>query len=95
MKHPTTAQSSSPDLQTLLEEAPPSRLRRQMVVGGTGLVSLASALCWPHAAWSATKGGTKPEALPFEPVAKQLTDNVVLPPGSRYQVIHATGDALN
>ena len=95
MKRPTMAQSSSPDLQTILEEAPPSRLRRQMVVGGTGLVSLASALCWPHAAWSATKGGTKPEALPFEPVAKQLTDNVVLPPGYRYQVIHATGDALN
>ena len=88
-------QHTSPDLQTTPENDPPVRMRRQVLVGGAGLVSLASAMCWPHRAWSAHRSPATPDALSFQPVSKQFTDDVTLPPGYRYQVIHATGDALN
>ena len=88
-------QHTSPDLQTTPENDPPVRMRRQVLVGGAGLVSLASAMCWPHRAWSAHRSPATPYALSFQPVSKQFTDDVTLPPGYRYQVIHATGDALN
>ena len=34
-------------------------------------------------------------SLGFEPVEKLLTDDVMLPPGYQYSVVHATGDAMN
>ena len=36
-----------------------------------------------------------PKALGFSSVGKSLLDNVILPPGYQYSVLHATGDALD
>jgi secreted PhoX family phosphatase len=72
--------------------------RRNVIRGGTGMVAL-SALPF----LSACGGGDDPApapsapsetALGFPAVAKSLLDDVILPPGYTYRVLHATGDRL-
>jgi uncharacterized protein len=72
--------------------------RRNVIRGGTGMVAL-SALPF----LSACGGGDDPApapaapsetALGFPAVAKSLADDVILPPGYTYSVLHATGDRL-
>lgn len=73
--------------------------RRNVIRGGTGMVAL-SALPF----LSACGGGDDAPApvpsappqpqLSFSAVAKSLVDDVILPPGYTYTVLHATGDRL-
>jgi secreted PhoX family phosphatase len=72
--------------------------RRNVIRGGTGMIAL-SALPF----LTACGGGDDPapapgtptqNALGFPAVAKSLADDVILPPGYTYRVLHATGDRL-
>ena len=67
--------------------------RRSLIRGGVGLVALGTV---PFL--SACGGGDDvveaARSLSFTAVSKNLADNVTLPPGYTYSVVHATGDRL-
>lgn len=72
--------------------------RRNLIRGGVGLAALSSIPLL-----SACGGGDDPAPVPatpneaslgFSPVTKSLLDDVVLPAGYTYSVVHATGDRL-
>ena len=84
--------SDNPYFQDVLREALASPSRRSLLRGGLGLASLA---VLPGCATVMGGAGSSPaKALGFPSVAKTLVDDVTLPPGYRYAVLHATGDAL-
>ena len=99
MSHPHPLLDLDPDCNTsdnrhfrdVLGEALSSPSRRNVLRGGLGLAGLA---ILPGCA---TTGGTAApaKALGFPTVGKALLDDVTLPPGYRYSVLHATGDALS
>ncbi len=66
--------------------------RRQVLRGGLGLAGLAML---SGCASTAGSGRARSSALGFPAVGKSIADDVVLPPGYRYSVLHATGDALS
>ena len=66
--------------------------RRKFLLGGLGLSSLA---LLPGCVTMGASLPPPPSALGFTAVDKGLLDNVILPPGYQYTVLHATGDALN
>ncbi len=66
--------------------------RRGVIRGGFGLAAL-STLPFVSACGS-SDGGSDAVALGFAPTEKSLLDNVVLPAGYSYTVLHATGDRL-
>jgi uncharacterized protein len=83
--------------------------RRNLIRGGLGIAALSgvpfmagcgsddvAAAPAPVAAAPAPAPAPAPvtKALSFNPVAKSLVDNVVLPSGYTYTVLHATGDRL-
>jgi uncharacterized protein len=83
--------------------------RRQLIRGGVGIAGLSSipfmAACGGDDAVAAASPAPAPvvpaanspaiaKSLGFNPVAKSLVDNVVLPTGYTYKVLHATGDRL-
>ncbi len=72
--------------------------RRNVIRGGTGMVAL-SALPFLSACGGGDDAAPAPAAprataLGFPAVAKSLVDDVILPPGYTYSVLHATGDRL-
>lgn len=72
--------------------------RRNVIRGGTGMVAL-SALPFLSACGGGDDAAPAPSApsesaLGFPAVAKSLADDVILPPGYTYRVLHATGDRL-
>jgi secreted PhoX family phosphatase len=69
--------------------------RRGLLRGGVGLAVLGT-LPMLQACGSGGGGGglPTPQAFTFPPTPKSLLDNVVLPPGYTYTVLHATGDRL-
>lgn len=72
--------------------------RRNLIRGGTGMVAL-SALPFLSACGGGDDAAQVPvisteTALGFPAVAKSLLDDVILPPGYTYRVLHATGDRL-
>lgn len=72
--------------------------RRNVIRGGTGMVAL-SALPFLSACGGGDDAAPAPAAptqtaLGFPAVTKSLVDDVILPPGYTYQVLHATGDRL-
>jgi uncharacterized protein len=72
--------------------------RRNVIRGGTGMVAL-SALPFLSACGGGDDAAPAPAApretaLGFPAVAKSLADDVILPPGYTYRVLHATGDRL-
>lgn len=72
--------------------------RRNLIRGGTGMVAL-SALPFLSACGGGDEAAPAPAAprataLGFPAVAKSLVDDVILPPGYTYSVLHATGDRL-
>jgi uncharacterized protein len=82
--------------------------RRKLIRGGLGIAALSSvpfmagcgsddAVAAPAAAAPSPSPAPAPaaKALSFNPVAKSLVDNVVLPSGYTYTVLHATGDRLS
>jgi secreted PhoX family phosphatase len=84
--------SSNEHFQTVLERSLKSPSRRSLIRGGVGLAALGTlpfmGACGSDAAQASST------SLGFEPVAKSLLDDVVLPPGYTYTVVHATGDRL-
>ena len=91
--------STEPHFQDVLEKSLESPARRDVLRGAFGLASLATAsglLAVDAAAEAAELSSATTKArLGFSPVQKSLADAVVLPPGYSYQVVHATGDALD
>jgi uncharacterized protein len=72
--------------------------RRNLIRGGLGLAASSAipvmAGCGGDDAVAATPV-VYAKSLAFNPIAKSLVDNVVLPTGYTYTVLHATGDRLN
>ncbi|MDP2023457.1 MAG: PhoX family phosphatase [Hydrogenophaga sp.] len=74
--------------------------RRMVVQGGVGLTALGS-LPMLNAAQARTgndredRDGRRGRALDFDAVAKSVADEVMLPPGYTFTVLHATGDRLS
>jgi len=96
MSHPGTDPicntSDNTHFQTVLSSSLLHPERRKFLLGGLGLSSLA---LLPGCV---TMGAALPPAataLGFTAVDKSLVDNVILPPGYQYRVLHATGDALH
>jgi secreted PhoX family phosphatase len=97
MSHPDTDLDCNPTdnrhFQDVIQEVLANPTRRNLLRGGLGLTGLAML---PGCASLATGSASGPvKALGFPATAKSLVDDVVLPPGYRYAVIHATGDSLD
>lgn len=96
-KHLTDGDSShnptnNPHFQDVLTDALADPARRSVLRGGLGLTGLA---VLSGCATPGGTGGAQVSGLGFPTVAKSLADDVILPPGYRYSVVHATGDALS
>jgi secreted PhoX family phosphatase len=89
---PICNESSNRHFQEVLSEALASPSRRMVLRGGLGLAGLA---VLPGCATVAGSASGPAKALGFPSVMKSLADDVTLPPGYRYTVLHATGDALS
>ena len=93
--HPDELSNTSDNehFQEVLARASASGItRRNLIRGGVGLAALGS-LPMLGACGGGDDGPTE-RALGFTPVGKSLLDNVVLPAGYTYTVLHATGDRL-
>jgi secreted PhoX family phosphatase len=84
--------SDNAHFQEVLAQSLANPARRSLLRGGLGLAGLA---LLPGCANLATSAAKLPESLGFSAVEKSLLDNVMLPPGYQYSVLHATGDALD
>ena len=93
MSHPDQDCNSSNNahFQDVLAQSLHSPSRRSLLRGGLGLAGLAML---PGCA-TLTSTPASASALGFAAVEKSLLDNVMLPPGYQYSVLHATGDALD
>jgi uncharacterized protein len=78
--------------QDVLSEALSSPQRRMVLRGGLGLAGLAML---PGCATGLGSAAATAKGLGFPSVGKSVLDDVILPPGYRYAVVHATGDALS
>jgi len=83
--------SDNPLFEDILARGLASPSRRMILRGGVGLAGLAML---PGCASLAT-APSPASALGFPSLEKSLLDDVVLPPGYRYTVLHATGDSLD
>ncbi len=96
MSHPeheiTSNTSDNPHFEQVLSAALASPSRRSILRGGLGLAGLA---LLPGCASLATGPSASASQLGFASLDKSLLDDVVLPPGYRYTVLHATGDSLD
>ena len=96
MSHPDTDlvcnTSDNAHFQDVLTQSLQNPMRRGLLRGGLGLAGLAML---PGCATVTSGMAAAPAALGFAAVDKSLLDNVVLPPGYQYSVLHATGDALD
>jgi secreted PhoX family phosphatase len=84
--------SDNAHFQDVLTQSLQNPMRRGLLRGGLGLAGLAML---PGCATVTSGMAGAPAALGFAAVDKSLLDNVVLPPGYQYSVLHATGDALD
>ncbi|MFM1907164.1 MAG: hypothetical protein RLZZ591_841 [Pseudomonadota bacterium] len=84
--------SNNAHFQDILQQSLSNPARRNLLRGGLGLAGLAML---PGCATVASQMAAVPKALGFTSVEKSLLDNVMLPPGYQYSVLHATGDALD
>jgi secreted PhoX family phosphatase len=84
--------SDNPHFQDVLSQSLQNPMRRGLLRGGLGLAGLAML---PGCATLTSGMAASPKALGFPSVEKSLLDNVMLPPGYQYSVLHATGDALD
>jgi secreted PhoX family phosphatase len=83
--------SDNPHFEDILARGLDSPSRRMILRGGVGLAGLA---LLPGCASLATAPAPL-QTLGFASLEKSLLDDVVLPPGYRYTVLHATGDSLD
>ena len=84
--------SDNPHFQDVLAQSLQNPARRGLLRGGLGLAGLAML---PGCASMVSGVPAVPTALGFPSLDKSLLDNVILPPGYQYTVLHATGDALD
>ena len=84
--------SDNPHFQQVLAQSLQNPARRGLLRGGLGLAGLAML---PGCATLTSGLASAPSSLGFAAVEKSLLDNVMLPPGYQYSVLHATGDALD
>jgi secreted PhoX family phosphatase len=87
--------SNNDHFQQVLTRSLENPSRRNMIRGGFGLAALSTMAMLPGCASlipAASAGKTT--ALGFPAVDKSLLDNVILPPGYSYKVLHASGDPL-
>ncbi len=84
--------SANTHFETVLARSLASPSRRTVLRGGVGLASLA---LLPGCASLGPSAPMPASRLGFPSLEKSLLDDVVLPPGYRYTVLHATGDALD
>jgi secreted PhoX family phosphatase len=84
--------SDNPHFQDVLTQSLQNPSRRGLLRGGLGLAGMAML---PGCATLTSGVAAAPTALGFPAVEKSLLDNVMLPPGYQYRVLHATGDALD
>ena len=84
--------SDNPHFQDVLSQSLQNPARRGLLRGGLGLAGLAML---PGCATLTSGMAAAPKSLGFASVEKSLLDNVMLPPGYQYSVLHATGDALD
>jgi secreted PhoX family phosphatase len=93
MSHPdheiSSNESNNPHFEDIVARGLASPSRRMILRGGVGLAGLAML------PGCATLGSAPASALGFPSLDKSLLDDVVLPPGYRYTVLHATGDSLD
>ena len=69
--------------------------RRRLIRGGFGLAALSAASLLPGCASLAMPSAPgKASALGFPSVDKSLLDQVMLPPGYSFKILHASGDPL-
>jgi hypothetical protein len=75
--------------------------RRRLIQGGVGLAAVSTlpllAACGgggDEAATITPQPTPRASALSFSPIDKSLVDNVILPAGYTYSVLHATGDTI-
>ena len=85
--------SANPHFESVLSQALASPSRRMVLRGGLGLAGLA--VLPGCATLMSASGGQMANSLGFASLDKSLLDDVVLPPGYRYTVLHATGDSLD
>lgn len=97
MSHPDNDIDCNPSdnahFDRVLQQALAGPSRRAVLRGGLGLAGLAML---PGCATLASYESSSPaRGLGFPSLDKSLLDDVILPPGYRYTVLHATGDSLH
>jgi len=85
--------STNPHFEQVLAQALASPSRRAVLRGGLGLAGLA--MLPGCATLTAGSSASLASSLGFASLDKSLVDDVILPPGYRYTVLHATGDSLD
>lgn len=96
--HPVTNHNPS-DAEHFQDVLDRSRIsRRNLVRGGVGLAALTTipllSACGGSDEAAAPVADTRASALGFNAITKSLLDDVVLPAGYTFSVVHATGDRL-
>lgn len=85
--------SGNTSFQDVLSSAVENRGRRNIIKGGLGFAALAAL---PGVTiTSKAVGQTLPASLAFPSVSKSLLDEVVLPPGYSFSILHASGDPID
>ena len=88
--------SNNDHFQQVLKRSLDNPSRRNLIRGGFGLAALSTLAMLPGCASLIPAGSTgKSTALGFPAIDKSLLDNVILPPGYSYKILHASGDPLN
>ena len=88
--------TSNTHFQQVLEQSLANPARRRLLRGGFGLAALSATGMLPTFAQANTASAPgKVSALGFESLDKSLADQVVLPPGYSFTVLHAGGDPIN
>ena len=86
--------SENEHFQTVLSRSLENPARRSLLRGGLGLSALSAMPMLAGCLSSESGAAETPLALGFTTVGKSLLDNVILPPGYSYKVLHATGDRI-
>ena len=82
--------------QQVLEQSLANPARRRLLRGGFGLAALSASAMLPGCASLAMPSAPgKASALGFPSLDKSVLDQVILPPGYSFKVLHASGDPLN
>jgi hypothetical protein len=81
--------------QQVLEQSLANPARRRLLRGGFGLAALSASAMLPGCASLAMPSAPgKVSALGFPSLDKSVLDQVILPPGYSFKVLHASGDPL-